>query len=745
MSLTENEVLEFKGVFNRTTYENNDFRIMSIIVKGYDDIKRNKYGDVTITGEMHKLDSDTTYNFKAIEEKTKYGYSYKIVNISREKPVGLESTYEFLREILTFNQATELFKSYPNIIELVMNNEEIDLSQTKGIKEKTFEKIKNKIIENFSLVELVSEFKGYVSLSIIKKLYQTYTSVEMVRSMLTQDPYHCFCALSGIGFKSADKILLDMQKNKVIDFGYDLISSFQRCMSCIVYVLQENENDGHTRMEIALLRNKVLLLSNKAINNFVECLKNEEKIKYMKTGSNVYVSRRYTYDCESEISSIIKNAINNKVNKFSIDINEFKIVDGIELSDKQLSAIENVTKYAISILNGFSGCGKSYTTKALLKAMDKLGVNYSLLAPTGKAAKVLTGYTSVNAETIHRALGFRPPNNYVLNEDNQFNCDLIVIDEFSMVDIFLFRSLIKAIDFNKTRIMIIGDDAQLPSVQCGNLLHDFLKATIIPTITLTTVFRYGDGGLMKVATDIRNSDIYLDNIKDVVTTFGKNKDYTFINIDQSTVIGYLVSLYKKLLEKYKPEDIYVLSAYKKGDFGSFVINNYLQTVANKEHLNDLINIKSGDITFYKEDIIIQNVNNYKAEEYNENCDFNSESNNQIFIANGETGYVENIDGNSTVLNYNSSKVVYEKGDMLNVDLGYAMTTHRSQGSQNKVVILLTPKAHTFMLNSNLIYVAVTRAQEKCFHIGTTDVVNTAIKKKENFDRNTWMVDLLKLN
>lgn len=336
-----------------------------------------------------------------------------------------------------------------------------------------------------------------------------------------------------------------------------------------------------------------------------------------------------------------------------------------------------------------------------------------------------------------------PPNTWSYNEEHKLDCDVLIIDEFSMTDIFLFKRILDAIDFSRTKLLLIGDNAQLPSVSCGNLLHDFMESHIIPTVTLTKVFRYGEGGLMKVATDVRFCKPYLNNVCERFTWFGDNKDYAFVNIGSDIMVKNAVALYSKLLSQgYKAEEIQVLTAYKKGDIGSISINNAIQKVANKNYGCDEY-MKIGDTVYYKGDLVIQNVNNYHAQLYVDDEFCLDEDMDETFIANGETGVVIAIKKEYLLIDFDGVIVKYFRNDMQMVGLGYCITIHKSQGSSIKVVILLTPQAHTFMLNSNLIYVGLTRMKEKCFHLGNVDTVNLAVKKKANFARNTFMQKLLK--
>ncbi len=743
----------FKGRIIRQTYNGGDYKIYAVDVNKdiYPDIKFTKYGNCTILGEMHELGIGIEYEIKAVEQNTKYGYSYKVLNIKRDRPQSASDMYLFLQEILTLNQAKTLYEVYPDIVDRVMNNqlEDIDLSKLKGIKEFTFNNIKNKVIENFGLAELVVEFQGLLNISMLKKLYDRYSSINLIKEKLREDPYKCLCGLARVGFTTADGILLDLEetskknikdgKDAIIDFSVDLRTSKQRCLSCMLYLLEKNEEEGHTLMSINNLREQCIKMVPACSEHFVECMKNKN-IFYDK--NSMVVALKSTYETEKYIAENLIYGLTYTKNAWDFDCTQYHVVDGCELSDEQLEVVKNICRYNVCILNGAGGTGKSFCTQAVINMLKDHNKSFRLFSPTGKAAKVLATYTKEDVTTIHRGLGYIPPDEWCFNQENKLNCDVLIIDEFSMTDIFLFKRVIDAIDFSRTKLLMIGDNAQLPSVSCGNLLHDFMESRIIPTVTLTKVFRYGEGGLMKVATDVRSCKSYLTNIHDQLTWFGQNKDYAFINVDSDIMVKNAVALYSKLLlQGHKVENIQVLTAYKKGDIGAIAINNAIQKVANKNYGSDEF-MKVGDVTYYKDDLVIQNVNNYKAELY-VNDEFYDKDVSETFIANGETGIVKEVNKNYLIIDFDGVTVKYYRNDMQMVGLGYCITIHKSQGSSIKVVILLTPQSHVFMLNSNLIYVGLTRMKEKCFHFGNVDTVNMAVKKKANFTRNTFMQKLLR--
>lgn len=746
--MSEQKQHKFKGVIIRCTYNTPDFKIYAVDIdkNKYPEIKINKYNNVSILGELAELTLGIEYEITAEEQTNKYGTSYKIINIRRDIPTTTEGTYLFLSEILTENQARVLIENYPDIIQKVRNNDlnDVDLSKLKGIGEKTFEKIKDKIITNFCLMELVIEFKNVLSMNIIKKIYDRYSSIDKLKEKLKTEPYTTLTRVSGIGFKTADSIILQLQKEDIINFGYDVKTSPDRCLSCILYLLEENENEGHTKMNLADLRQQCLKIVPACAEHFVDVIK-DDSIYYNKETMDVSV--RQTYETEKYIADTILSNLNNQNNIWEYDIQKYRMVGEFELSDEQIQILDVVCKNNIAILNGFAGSGKTASTQGLIKMLKDNDKSFKLFSPTGRAAKVLHENTNESASTIHRGLGYVPPNQWTYNEWQKLHTDIVIVDEFSMVDIWLFKKLLDAIDFKHTKLLLIGDNAQLPSVSCGNLLHDFMEANIIPTVTLNKIFRYSSGGLMCVATDTRCCKPYLNNsMKSKATTFGNNQDYMFIDLSSELIPKNVVALYKKLLDNGSSiEDIQVLTAKNVGDCGSVQLNSMIQRVANPNYGSE-VNMKVGDTTYYEGDLILQTINNYEAEivgdrkEYS--FDFEDEAE-TAFVANGETGIIKEIYNTYVIVDFGGIHVKYYRNDMNMVKLGYAISIHKSQGGGFKTVILCTPQSHIFMLNSNLLYVGLTRMKEKLYHLGSLQSVNQAVKKKANLTRHTFMQNLLK--
>ena len=748
--------IKVRAQVEKCVYDSDTFRVyaMNVLEVIDGDVIKNKYGNISLSGAIQRLEQGIDYIVEARFEDNKYGGGYKMKSISADKPKSLEETYAFLCAIMPERYADEIFKKYPNIIEMVENGEEPDLSLLHGIKEKSWSKIKRKIEENFKLADIVALFDGALSMAMVKKIYDKYENVELVKQLLSEKPYECICNVCGFGFVKADSLILSLAKKG--KFDSDMITSEDRCIACMQYVLKRNEGDGNTLMLFKDFNDEVKSLVPEAYANMKNIFSDEKdspnkKFEVFVIDDNVCISLFRTRKTEKKVAEMIKN-LQSVDNKWNIKYGKYTSIDGFNPSDEQRSILKMVCENNIAILNGAGGTGKTTSTRLLVKMLVDNNLSFMLLAPTGKASKVLQSYTNHGSSTIHRALGYSN-GEFVYNSENQLKTDIVIVDETSMIDIFLFRSLLEAINPHETKILLIGDAAQLPSVGCGNVFYDLLSSPSVPKVNLTKVFRYSDGGLMKVATDVRNRKKYLDGVNGKITIFGNNKDYAFIQSEKEHIKMDVINIYKRLLGEYKADDIMVLSPYRKGDLGCNEINKWLQKLANRNAQNDNSrSISYGDVTYYVGDIVIQNQNNYNAmpctvNEYDNehgNRDRISDAHNgdTVLIANGETGVILMINEDDVIIDFNGQQILYSKSDMSEMSLGYALTIHKSQGDSSKVVILITASSHTFMLNSNIIYVGMTRMREKCYHIGDVKTVNRAVKIKANFDRKTSLKTLL---
>ena len=755
------------------TYNTENFKIYAVEVDEikHPNIMKNTYKsfeNVIIKGNFHELALGIDYIVKATEEKSKNnsGYQYKVVNIKRDRPHNDSSTRIFLSEILTPNQVDVLMSVYPDIVDRVINHRlsDIDLNKTYGIKDYTFNVIKRKIEENFVFAELIEGFNGMLDLSTLKKLYEKYPSIQKIKQAIKNDPYECFCSLNRIGFKTADSLIRELDKESkkkikdgeepIVNFDYELETSPQREKAVIKYLLNENENDGNTRISLSDLKSKTKQLAPACYNHFVDVIKQSDEI-YVDANSKS-IALKETYEKEVYIANKILNALTIDIDKNNegdyyytkwkdIDVSKYRESNNIELTEQQLGSLSKLINNNITILNGFAGSGKSATVASVINMLEDNGKRYILLTPTGRASKVLAGYTKRDAKTIHRGLLYGVEGWYY-NENNKLEVDVVIADESSMIDVDLMKHLIEAIDFEKTKLMMVGDGFQIPSVGAGNIFFDMINSNKIPITTLTQIFRYGKGGVMTVATQTRQGEEFIDKNISGVQTFGEDKGYVYLPFSQEKVVDKVKALYSKLLNQGEtPEDILILSSYNKGDYGTVKINEEIQKIANTNYNSD-IKFKVLNTTYYINDMVIQTVNNYKAEIYegnNESC-FICEPN-KTFISNGDIGKVILIEKSYMIVKFDDYEIKYYREDALQLKLAYSISCHKSQGGAAKIIILLTPKAHTFFLNANLIYVGQTRATNKVYHFGESTTINRAIKEHANFNRKTFLKDLININ
>ncbi|MDF2503871.1 MAG: hypothetical protein K0R06_1362 [Clostridium sp.] len=716
----------FKGTPVTEVYCKDDFKVYGVKVneKIADQLHLyvdKKYKTITITGNIPILSLDTEYKITAIPTETKYGVSYKVYKISKDKPKNITQSRKFLEEVLTPRQADILLTAYPNIVELIINDEPIDLDKTKGIKDVTFEKIKEKVINELCLAELIDEFADYdMSLDILRKLYDKYTCIEKVKEAMDKNPYKCLCGINRVGFKTADKLILNKHKN--------FFKSDIRINSCILYVLRKNEENGNTWIDKESLKQECEKLVLQAMDLFDDTLINNKDIVIKKNK----IAKKKTYYAEYYITEKITEMLKHP-QKWDIDYRKYEEIDGNKLTKEQLSILKNLCDNNIVLLAGYGGSGKSFTTQSVIKLLGDHNKKYLLIAPTGRASKVLADYTKKQASTIHRGLKYNPESGFGQNENNKLDVDVVICDETSMVDVFLMQSLFEAIDTQRTKVLFVFDPEQIPSVSCGKVAYDMLESEVINKTILTKIFRFGEGGLYNITFKIRNGEQYINSNFRGIKNYGTSKDYSLISVNEEKSLGILKDLFLRLLNQgEKIEDILITCVLNKGNYGCSKINEIIQELINP-HDDFKGEIILRERIFRVRDRVMQIANNYHAKNDNYKEDT---------IFNGDIGTIIEIMGDTMYVKYDEKTIVYSKGELSQIQLAYSVSIYKLQGSQVKNIIVFTPKSHMYFLNKNLIYTGLTRAKHKAYHICTPDVINFSLKKSANFVRNTFLKDLL---
>ena len=361
----------------------------------------------------------------------------------------------------------------------------------------------------------------------------------------------------------------------------------------------------------------------------------------------------------------------------------------------------------VSMLNGYAGSGKSFTTKAIIDELEERGLTYQLLAPTGIATKVLRGYTGRQAMTIHLFL------------TSPWKPDYIIIDEASMVSAHLLSALLDAVG-NKPRLVFVADNAQLASIQCGSIVQDIIDSGVVPRTQLNKIFRYNSSGIVTIATDMRQG-----SCEHLVDDF---PDYLFEQENNSEPIQQVVRHYEELLAQgYTPDDIMVLCPFKKTSHGTAVLNEMLSELVNKNKpVRKNSPLKIGDK-------VVNLKNNYSDGIDN-------------MIANGDIGYLREV-AYDHATKETSVLVEFDDGihnveSLSRIEQAMALTVHKVQGSSFKVVIAYIGKSHEFFLSRNLMYVCVTRATDRLILIGDEDAIEAGCKVQQNLLRNTGLKEML---
>jgi exodeoxyribonuclease V alpha subunit len=576
--------------------------------------------------------------------------------------------------------------------------------------------IYNGIIKNKSSENTLIKLYGYgITPRTAIKIYKFYQNETV--AIIENNPYQLINDIEGIGFERADIIA----KNLGFEETHPL-----RVKAMIIYLYNlMGINYGHTFLYLDQLKeylNKSLnkkgdLVPIETIDKYIFEL---EKEKVFIIDENI-VKLRTVYYAEDNIISKIKEL----TSIFNDDIDSSKVEDYIELFENinnikytklQKRAIHNAMKSNLFILTGGPGTGKTTVIKGIVFVYSKynqIPISYNdglfdikLIAPTGRAAKRMNETTSLHAETIHRFLGYNYEGKFTFNKDNLVNAAVIIIDEASMIDVFLASQLLQSIPAN-TKVIIVGDEDQLPSVGPGQILKDFIDSDMIDYIELKTIHRQAENSnIIKLAHSIKDDQLP----DDIFTTY---EDRYFVPEEIGNFASRLKNIVNYLqLNGYSlDEDIQVLIPMYRGTAGIDNVNKLLQEEFNPNTGKSLVN---GDREFRIGDKVLQLSNQIEDN-----------------IMNGDQGVVIGLtDDNILIVDFMGIEVTYKPGDLINLKHAYAMSIHKSQGSEYKVVIMPLYRSYSIMLKRKLIYTGITRAKEKLIMIGDMNALKYGVERLE---------------
>lgn len=738
--------LRVKARVVKEIYHNDNFYILALSpMQEYKDLVISQYGTFTCKGELSMLTVGQDYEL-VIEEMNsdKYGISYKVIDVPSLNVDDLtdDDEMQILRQITTDSQAEYVHEAYPNFIRLIINGEEdkIDTNKIYNVGETRLKVYKRLINEKFRYYYLMKQTQPYdISMSDCKLLLSRYKTIEECVDKIESEPYYTLMEILGRTFEHIDKMILDIQP--------DLKVSEKRCEALIIGVLRRNEIDGSTRLYANDLfyyikeeydaKELLPMLKDVAVES--DLIYFDEETKDLSIMS--------TYLAECRIAEFVKEKIKNS-KKLDIDYTKYKNIDNFTMSDMQLNALKVFCESNISILAGNSGSGKSSSVKGLVSLMEDNHLTYTLLSPTGKAARVLSESTGRKAYTIHKRCF-----------SGDIDTDVIIVDECGMVSLDVFCMLLTSISNSNARIVFVGDPAQLSSIGLSKIFDDLIKSNIVPMTMLTEIFRYKSDGSLFVATNIRQGKNFFNDKEFVkynenTLEYSVNDNYRFILTDD--ILNRTVTEYKKLLQKgIKKENILVLSPFNVGLFGTYAINNEIQEMVNPAKPNEKVqtrNISKTKIVFRTGDLVINTKNDYeavKADNYYQCAEIDGASvydyNDYATVVNGQTGIIRDVVDDGLIIQFDEDLIYVDKSKLNQLLLGYAISVHKSQGSTTDYSINIVSNTHKKMLTKGLLYVATTRCRKAHIDIGDINAFKYALTVDDNDLRQTWLLDLLTKN
>ena len=633
----------------------------------------------------------------------------------------------------------------------VIKMEPQKLTQIKGIsKEKALE-IAEQFIANWEIWQIVGFLDQFgIGPQSAETVYKKLG--ENALEKIGENPYILIDVASKVNFEKVDSIALKL--------GIDP-DNYTRIRSAIKYGLERIGLNGHSTVLYENLLKFVQDLLRIDANNIEEAIismkAKEEIIIEEREDGTEWVYAKPFYEAEKNIAErliSLKNSENIKyISTLKKDLEKIEKDINIELSDKQREAIESVNDNNVCIITGGPGTGKTTIIKAIIELYKKHGMKPVLCAPTGRAAKRMTETTGEEAKTLHRLLELAG-----ISDDNEnFNTDLlvtpidgdiIIVDEASMLDMFLMNYLLKAI-YKGTKLVLVGDINQLPSVGPGSVLKDIIESEKIHTITLNQIFRQAAKSKIIVnAHRVNEGQNFISgNVKQTIIddeNIDLLDDFFFIQENnQEKIQQTIISLCKGRLQNYGNYDFFnniqVITPTKKGKLGTKELNILLQNELNPEE-EDKKERNFGEVVFREQDRVMQTKNNYNILWEKENKrEFKKELGNGIF--NGELGRIDKINKEDKTIRvkFDDGKIAtYESTDLDQLEHAYAITVHKSQGSEFDVVILVAAQSVPMLLTRNLIYTAMTRAKKLLIIIGSKSVVDYMIQNNTTKHRNTGL-------
>ena len=727
------------------------------VIKGYVDHflyynESNTYGvleldteddDVICTGRFPGLTEGETIEVSGewVDHPT-YGVQLKVLNYEIIEPTDILDMERYLAsgaiKGIGPSTAKKIIKHFGEDTFRIIEEEPERLSEIKGITERKAISIATQMSERHELRNVVMFLQKYgISNSMAIKLFDEYGS--QIKSIILNNPYKLAREVNGIGFKRADEIAAKT--------GVKLDSEF-RIQCGIIHCLKEASTDGHTylpREELIRSAYELLGVCESDIERQLDELKIERQLIEVKSEDrlNIYLSEYYQIEKNCAVKLLTLARYSDRISASELD-REIKSIESeldIELHDLQREAVVKALSEGLFILTGGPGTGKTTTIKSIISGLERRNLRFVLAAPTGRAAKRMSETTGYEASTIHRLLSIkhnpeeRADAYFEMNEDNPLDVDAVIIDEASMVDIFLFNSLLKAISPG-CKLIIVGDSNQLPSVGPGQVLKDMLDSGVCPNVELKYIFRQSNESHIVTYAHMINNGEQIDFTI-------KYEDFFLLKRDNYEEIrqALLYLICEKLPKHFNtsPMQIQVLTPMKKGALGVWELNRILQECINPPS-DKKVELEYGENIFRVGDKVMQTKNNYDMEwDIMSTYGISAQRGKGVF--NGDIGIIDHINKPSRLIRItfdDGREAEYSYETLEELELAYAITIHKSQGSEYPVVIMPLLGGPRSLLYRNLLYTGVTRAKDCVVILGSENTVKEMIRCENENRRYTGL-------
>lgn len=733
-----NDLEKLAGYVEHIIYRNadNGYTVLNL-VSGEEEITCVGIFSAIAEGENIEASGDYT-------DHPTYGKQFKVESFEEKAPEDEEAIERYLGSGairgIGLALAARIVRRFKADTFRIIEEEPERLAEVKGISERKAMEIADQVNEKRDLRQAMIFLQQYgITMNLAVKVYQQYG--QEVYGIIRENPYRLADDIEGVGFRTADEI--------AVRVGIRMDSDF-RIRSGILYVLLRASTEGHTYLpeeELTRRTGQLLEVGEEQIEKQYMDLAIERKI-IMKQGENqTQIYAASFYYMEANTATMLKQL------NVSYDVPDLEIEErvrriekqtGMELDEHQMTAVKEAVRNGLLIITGGPGTGKTTTINTIIKYFEMEGLDIFLAAPTGRAAKRMSETTGFEARTIHRMLelngGVDGAAGFERNEQNPLETDVVIIDEMSMVDISLMHALLKAVAVG-TRLILVGDVNQLPSVGPGSVLRDIIRSHECNVVMLTKIFRQAS-----------TSDIIVNahkiNQGEEVTLDNKSMDFFFLKrYDADVIISVVLQLIKQKLPKFvdaTPYDIQVLTPMRKGLLGVERLNGILQRYLNppspqkreKEH---------GDILFREGDKIMQTRNNYQLEwEIRTKYGLSVDKGTGVF--NGDMGIVREINdfAETMTVEFDEGRMVEYPYKLLDeLELAYAITIHKSQGSEYPAVVIPLLSGPSMLMNRNLLYTAVTRARKCVTLVGNEVTFAQMVQNTSQQKRYSGLCDRLK--